>query len=156
MSLGLVRFVFILWLWHFLVRLVNITKENAISYLGAVSLTGCGFAQDRWGQAGSGRGLGSPRWASKTLEYRYRWLPGRTRTVHTNLGSLENIQHVLNFLFRHFSFLTFQSLWQWAFKACRCCHPTVGVAETRWGHTIWCVLQKGIQQPETFWGQRWK
>lgn len=31
------------------------------AYLGAVSLTGCGFAQDRWGQAGSGRGLGSPR-----------------------------------------------------------------------------------------------
>lgn len=31
------------------------------AYLGAVSLTGCGFAQDRWGQAGSGRGFGSPR-----------------------------------------------------------------------------------------------
>lgn len=30
-------------------------------YLGAVSLTGCGFAHDRWGHAGRGRGLGSPR-----------------------------------------------------------------------------------------------
>lgn len=43
--------------------------------LGAVSFRGCGLAQERWGQAGRERGLGSPKWASSTFEYRWRWLP---------------------------------------------------------------------------------
>lgn len=50
-------------------------KAQGDTDLGAVSFKGCGLAHDKCGQAGRGRGFGSPRWASRTLEYRWRWFP---------------------------------------------------------------------------------
>jgi hypothetical protein len=51
------------------------TALHTHTYLGAVSFKGCGLAHDKCGQAGRGRGFGSPKWASRTLEYRWRWFP---------------------------------------------------------------------------------
>lgn len=50
-------------------------KAQEDTNLGAVSFKGCGLAHDRCGQAGSARGSGPPRRASRTLEYRCRWFP---------------------------------------------------------------------------------
>lgn len=74
--------------------------------LGAVSFKGCGLAQDRWGQAGRDRGLGSPKWASSTFEYLCRWLPA-THSRETGLPKDRQDKS-----YQH---------WPWA-KQC-CCKP---------------------------------